>query len=247
MKFLSDKLLGRFGLHRHKTTSQAFPDLSPEYRNIMGRCYPYTMTSRERLAALCLAVEYITKNNIEGSFVECGVWKGGSMMATAWMLQLLGRTDADLFLYDTFEGMSEPTETDKLVSSGIPAGKFFAEAKDTEEGWCYSSLEEVKRNLSLTKHPIDRMKFIKGKVEDTIPAVMPEKIALLRLDTDWYESTRHEMIHLFPRLATGGVLIVDDYGHWTGAKKAIDEYVQENNVRLLLNRIDYTGRIAVKI
>ncbi|HYM86681.1 MAG TPA: TylF/MycF/NovP-related O-methyltransferase, partial [Pseudoxanthomonas sp.] len=74
----------------------------------------------------------------------------------------------------------------------------------------------------------------------------PECIALLRLDTDWYESTRHEMIHLFPRLCVGGVLILDDYGHWLGARRAVDEYLGEHNVPLFLQRIDYTGRYAVK-
>ena len=72
---------------------------------------------------------------------------------------------------------------------------------------------------------------------------MPERIALLRIDTDWYESTRHELVHLYPRLSPGGVLIIDDYGHWQGARKAVDEYFQAG---LFLNHIDYTGRLAIK-
>jgi hypothetical protein len=75
---------------------------------------------------------------------------------------------------------------------------------------------------------------------------LPEQIAVLRLDTDFYESTRHELRHLYPRLVHGGVLIIDDYGHWAGARKAVDEYIAEEGIRLLLNRIDYTGRIAIK-
>jgi O-methyltransferase len=90
-------------------------------------------------------------------------------------------------------------------------------------------------------------RLVKGKVEDTVPKNAPEKIALLRLDTDWYESTRHELVHLFPRLVPGGVLIIDDYGHWQGARKAVDEYIAGNQVKILLNRVDYTGRIGVKI
>jgi O-methyltransferase len=86
-----------------------------------------------------------------------------------------------------------------------------------------------------------------GKVEDTFPKDTPDKIAILRLDTDWYESTRHELIHLYPKLSIGGVLIIDDYGHWEGARKAVDEYINDNTLRILLNRIDYTGRIAVKM
>ncbi len=89
--------------------------------------------------------------------------------------------------------------------------------------------------------------MIKGKVEETIPHDIPEKISILRLDTDWYESTYHELVHLYPRLVKGGVLIIDDYGHWQGARKAVDQYFQENNIPVLLNWIDYTGRVAVKI
>ena len=89
--------------------------------------------------------------------------------------------------------------------------------------------------------------FIKGKVENTLPEYAPKQIALLRLDTDWYESTKHELIHLFPRLVSGGVLIIDDYGYWIGAKKAVDEYFSQTKTKILLNRIDQTGRIAVKI
>jgi len=90
------------------------------------------------------------------------------------------------------------------------------------------------------------MRFIVGKVEDTIPGEAPGKIAILRLDTDWYESTKHELINLYPKLSTGGVLIIDDYGHWEGARKAVDEYIHDQRLRILLNRIDYTGRIAVR-
>jgi O-methyltransferase len=94
---------------------------------------------------------------------------------------------------------------------------------------------------------MSHVRLVKGKVEDTVPKNAPEKIALLRLDTDWYESTRRELVHLFPRLVPGGVLIIDDYGHWQGARKAVDEYIAGNQVKILLNRVDYTGRIGVKI
>ena len=94
---------------------------------------------------------------------------------------------------------------------------------------------------------MSHVRLVKGKVEDTVPKNAPEKIALLRLDTDWYESTRRGLVHLFPRLVPGGVLIIDDYGHWQGARKAVDEYIAGNQVKILLNRVDYTGRIGVKI
>ena len=112
--------------------------------------------------------------------------------------------------------------------------------------WSFSPIEETRRNVLSTGYSPDRVHFVKGPVEQTIPANAPETIALLRLDTDFYESTRHELIHLFPRLVPGGVLIIDDYGHWEGARQAVDEYFKENKIRMLLNRVDYTGRIGVK-
>jgi O-methyltransferase len=108
-------------------------------------------------------------------------------------------------------------------------------------------VEVVKKALETTGYQMEKIHFVKGMVEQTIPNSAPDKIALLRLDTDWYESTKHEMEHLFPRLSRGGVLIIDDYGHWQGARKAVDEYIKKNEIRILLNRIDYTGRIAVKV
>jgi predicted O-methyltransferase YrrM len=110
----------------------------------------------------------------------------------------------------------------------------------------YSTLAEVQANMARTGFPAERTRFVQGDVGQTIPGEAPERIALLRLDTDWYESTRHELEHLYPRLQPGGVLIVDDYGHWAGAREAVDEYFAQHGIAILLNRIDYTGRIAVK-
>ena len=100
--------------------------------------------------------------------------------------------------------------------------------------------------MALTGFPADRAVFVPGKVEETIPASAPERIALLRLDTDWYESTYHELVHLYPRLEAGGVLILDDYGHFEGARRAVDRYFDENGARPLLTRVDYTARVGVK-
>ena len=89
--------------------------------------------------------------------------------------------------------------------------------------------------------------MVPGLVEDTVPSQAPEVIALLRLDTDWYKSTWHELEHLYPRLSVGGVLIIDDYGHWEGARRAVDEFIEAKGLRLFLSRIDYTGRLAIKL
>ncbi|MBL7766753.1 MAG: class I SAM-dependent methyltransferase [Chitinophagaceae bacterium] len=220
-----------------------------EFLDLYEFCKPYTMTSIERMFALYKGVEYIIKNNIPGDFVECGVWKGGSSMLIALTLKKFDITNRHIWMYDTYEGMSEPTEKD-TDKSGVRADELLKNALKDEQSsvWCYSSLEEVKQNLSLTKYPADHIHFIKGKVEDTIPKYIPTgNLAMLRLDTDWYESTRHELIYLFPLLVQKGILIIDDYGHWVGAKQAVDEYLLEHKIPLLLNQIDYSGRIAVKV
>jgi hypothetical protein len=207
---------------------------------------PYTMTTKERVFALCRSVEYVVKHAIPGDIVECGVWKGGSMMAVArtLMAQSEART---LHLFDTFEGMSEPSTVDRTFRGELASDLLDKADRASSNIWAYGALEEVKANLRRTGYDKKRIVFVQGKVEETIPARAPEQIALLRLDTDWYSSTYHELVHLYPRLSVGGVLIIDDYGHWEGARKAVDQYIEENRLKLLLNRIDYTGRICVKL
>lgn len=223
-------------------------DVPASQIEIYKKVKPYTMTSPERIFSLCNAVQYIHEKNIEGDIVECGVWKGGSMMAIAETLLSSGDTSRNLYLFDTFEGMTPPTDNDVDIS-GVSAESLLerSDKMKDESVWCCASLEVVKSAVNGTGYPSNKIHFVKGMVEQTIPDFAPPKIALLRLDTDWYESTKHEMEHLFPRLSKGGVLIIDDYGHWQGARKAVDEYLENNKVKILLNRIDYTGRIAVKV
>ena len=245
MKQLIKQGLKTVGLAPYRVPPDPLRGASDATREIIARCRPFTLTSTERLIALTDAVEYIVANNIPGDFVECGVWKGGSSMAAALAYLRLGRA-VDLHLYDTYDGMSEPTGADVCAGTGESAKDLLARAGKDESIWCYSPLDEVTANLTSTGYPAQRMHFVKGKVEDTIPAHVPEAISILRLDTDWYESTKHELEHLFPRLSHGGILILDDYGFWTGARKAVDEYLAANNIRLFLSRIDYSGRIAIK-
>jgi O-methyltransferase len=223
------------------------PDIPEADRTVIRSALPFTMTSIERLAALCAATEYITRCKIPGDVVECGVWKGGSMLAAAQTLARLGDTARELYLYDTFEGMPPPAAVDVAAFTGERADKLLAGSTDKSDIRAYAPLEEAQKTLARSDYPASRIRFVKGRVEETIPQTAPERIALLRLDTDWYESTRHELQHLYPRLVPGGVLIIDDYGWWEGARRAVDEYIAENSLSILLNRIDLTGRIAVKI
>jgi O-methyltransferase len=223
-------------------------DLSQHVLDVIVAVEKFTQTSPERIHALCQAVQYITRSKIPGSVVECGVWKGGSMMAVAYSLLYLGDCSRELYLFDTFEGMPAPSRFDISLTGAQASELLRTSSKSDEQSiWCYAPQEKVQQALLSTGYDPQKLHLIKGKVEDTVPAEAPDKISLLRLDTDWYESTHHELIHLFPRLSVGGVIIIDDYGHWQGVRQAVDEYIEENNVRLLLNRIDYTGRIGVKL
>jgi len=226
--------------------------VSPEDRRIIERSIPYTMTGVPRLQALIDAVRHCVRRDVPGDFAECGVWRGGSILAMIHTLQELGVDDRDIHLFDTFQGMTEPTERD-VSPFHQPALEAWNEARARGDR-LYSvffdpeifSAAAVRKTLLSTGYPAERIHMVAGPVEQTVPENAPESLALLRLDTDWYESTRHEMEHLYPRLTNGGVLIVDDYGHWEGARRAVDEYFERRSPPLLLNRIDYAGRIAVK-
>jgi hypothetical protein len=245
-----NKLAGKFNLRLVSNKTSIPPDLlgDEKFMKLYQEVRPFTMTSPERLFALYQSINFVIENNIPGDFVECGVWKGGSSMMIAKTLRSLGVEDRSLWLYDTYEGMSEPTAEDRDFSGKTAEELLKASDKsDSNSVWCFSSMDEVQQNLTRTGYPLSRIKFIKGKVEDTIPGEIPKSIALLRLDTDWYSSTMHELIHLYPLLANSGVLIIDDFGHWEGAKKAVLEYFSQHGRMPLINRIDDTGRIILKI
>jgi O-methyltransferase len=223
--------------------NQMPPDYDPATIALFQRVKPFTLTSHERVAALRQAVTYVVKASIPGAIVECGVWRGGSMLAIALTLVELGATDRDLYLFDTFETMPPPGIHDVDVW-GTHASEFFDAALAHPE-YSYLPKEEIRDLLMAAGYPDDRLHFVKGMVEDTIPHGAPLEISLCRLDTDWYESTAHEMEHLYPRIAPGGVLLIDDYGHFMGSKRAVDEYIEKENLVLLLNRIDFTGRLIL--
>ena len=231
----------------HAVLERFAPDLSREDVEFARRYQGiYTMTSLERLVALRDAVRYLTKAGIPGAIVECGVWRGGSMMAAAETLLACNSANRELYLYDTFSGMTAPTvhDTDAV---GVPAQAYASAYLRRGESWCEATEEEVSVNLRSTGYPPALVKLVPGNVEETLPAHAPPQIALLRLDTDFYESTRHELVTLYPRLAPGGVLIIDDYGYWSGARRAADEYFGHSNNAILLTRLDWTARLGIKL
>lgn len=228
--------------------NEGLGDIDPAVSETVRAARPYTMTSVARIVALCDAVRYVVRNRIPGDIVECGVWKGGSMMAIARTLMQAGDQSRHLYLFDTFEGMTAPGDKDVSAQGRAASDMLSREDKeDPQSAWCVAPLDGVRSVMGGTEYEPSKVHYIKGRVEETLPAMAPERISLLRLDTDWYESTRHEMEQLFPRLSKGGVLIVDDYGYWQGARQAVDEYIEANELQILLHRIDETGRCAVKL
>jgi O-methyltransferase len=240
MKKIIKKIFDQFGIEISRRSEPVLdgPDLA-----IIKQVSDYTMTSKERILAVIDSIRYLSRNNIPGAIVECGVWRGGSSMAAALTLQQEQDLSRNFYLFDTFTGMTEPTTLDISIDGGIAKDQF---PRD-QTGWCAADLEDVKRNMFATGYPSRLIDFIVGPVEETITSsIQLDQIALLRLDTDWYESTHHELIHLFPRLSKGGILIIDDYGHWQGARKAVDEYFATEGLKYLLQRIDYSGRLMIK-
>lgn len=226
--------------------------LSEADRLIVDLALPHTMTGEARLLALIDAVRYCVRRGIGGDFAECGVWRGGSVLAIILTLQELGISNRDVHLYDTFTGMTEPGEHDISPFDGS-ARQAWATAEARGErpfeglfGADSFNEDSVRETVLSSGYPPERVHLVAGPVEETLPARAPVRLALLRLDTDWYESTRHELLHLYPRLERGGVLVIDDYGHWQGARLAVDEYFASEAEPLLLHPIDYTARIAVK-
>jgi O-methyltransferase len=248
LRFKLDQFLTRFGYLRCLNDWNTPFDIPEADKLAVYAVEDFTMTSLERRYHLLQSVRHVVKHKIPGAMVECGVWRGGSMMLIARTLIECGDTSRDLYLYDTFEGMPAPTEADQDHAAKSAASRLEEEgsAKEASGVWAISSLEEVKRNMSTTGYPEDKIHYIQGKVEATIPACIQDQIALLRLDTDWYESTAHELKHLYPRLVSGGVLIIDDYGFWKGARKAVDEFLATTPDKLLMHRIDNSGRAFVK-
>jgi hypothetical protein len=219
--------------------------VSDEFKELYKKYHANSMIKWSGLYTAFNVADHISKQKIEGAIVECGVWEGGCSAIIAERLVNLKDTDRDFYLYDTFEGMSEPTEKDYSFAAKKNAKDLYKVfQKDGKPDWCRGTIDCVQDVMNRTEYPEDKIYMVKGKVEDTIPNTIPEKIALLRLDTDWYESTKHELEHLFPRLVKGGMLIVDDYAAWAGSKDAVDEYFAKNPNDMYFHFDHITGNIC---
>jgi predicted O-methyltransferase YrrM len=237
-----------------RMTDKLFKDLQSDpddraFHAIAARVQPYTMTMREgpeAAYALFQAVRYVVRNRIAGAIVECGVWRGGSMMLAALALKHFGDTGRELYLYDTYEGMTRPEDVD-VDFDGNPMKQAWSEAQREDKAIGYGgAVDTVRSYVKPTGYPMEKMHFVAGDVLETIPKTRPETIAILRLDTDWYKSTLHELTHLYDVLSPGGVLIIDDYGWCRGARQATDEFFAGRDFQPLMQRLNQGARLIIK-
>jgi hypothetical protein len=189
-------------------------------------------------------IDWIAQENIPGNFVEAGVYKGGIIMAMALKCKQLG-LDRKIYAYDTFSGMTQPVSCIDVNIHNIPASHLMDKSniQYSEDIYCTSGLEETKSNVETTGY--STVTFCQGDIVQTAIETIPSQIALLRLDTDWYESTKFELDHFEPNVVSGGFVIVDDYGHWRGSRRAVDEFLEEHPQQL--TSIDYSGVFWKKV
>lgn len=236
--------------HRVSPASPVYPlEASERERLIIDSAICYSMTNPDRLWSAMKAVEYVSRRRISGAVVECGVWQGGSVIAMISQLMDMGDTEREVWLYDTFEGMTEPTKDDSLARTGASAEEIMR-STPREPGfnvWAISSLEEARANIETVGYPSDRLRWVVGDVSTTLQHYVPDEIAVLRLDTDFYESSRDELEYLYPLISPGGVCIIDDYGFWNGQRKAVDEFLDRLPDKPLMFKVDDGARMWLKI
>ncbi len=231
----------------YKRNEHRIAEISNDELKILKEITNFSMSTPANHWAIIQSLKHIKENDIKGDIVECGVWRGGNLILFKKIIDKLN-LEKKIFAFDTFEGMPEPGKEDFDLKN-INAEKIYKNYKKKDLKWCFSNIDEVKSNVSkFFKNDYKNFNFIEGKVEETLmyEENLPQSISLLRLDTDFYESTKKELEILYPRLSKGGVLIIDDYGHWQGSRKAVDEYFNLEKDFLWFHRIDYASRLHIK-
>tara|TARA_Y100001970_G_scaffold289239_1_gene418947 strand:- start:3748 stop:4524 length:777 start_codon:yes stop_codon:yes gene_type:complete len=239
-----------YNLHKIEplNINHEFPDANNFERETLKICSDYSMTGYERMFALMKSIQFIRHHNVDGDFVECGVWKGGNLILFQKFIDKYN-LNKKIYAYDTFEGMTEPDTIDQTFkgeNSIDLLNKLYKKKVDRKQNILIAdcSIDDVNNNFKKFSNK-DNLICIKGPVEKTLEVKknLPNKISILRLDTDWYSSTKKELEVLFPLLEKNGILIIDDYGFWKGARKAVDEYFMNKNVTMF--KIDFTGRMII--
>ncbi len=214
---------------------------NPSKLVLFKKIYPYTMVDSKRLSNIYDLSELIEKNRVDGVFVECGVWKGGCA-AIMGSVSKRARSNRKIWLFDSFEGLPEPTTEDGKIAKDYSQNRASGRLKTIDK--CVGPLNDVKEIFfDILKINQDNVVIKKGWFQDTLPKARNEigQISVLRLDGDWYESTKCCLDNLYDNVIVGGYIVVDDYGHWEGCKKAIDDFFMKRNIKTDLIKIDYAG------
>ncbi|WP_440613970.1 TylF/MycF/NovP-related O-methyltransferase [Candidatus Pelagibacter sp. HIMB1748] len=246
LKSLISKALGKMG-YSVINHNQKIVELSKKDDELINLVKNYSMTPKIRIYNLLQALRHIKIKKIEGDYVECGVWKGGNILLFKKFLENEDSSLRNIYAFDTFQGMTDPDENDIEISSKDTATKLLQKDKNKKTNvWGICSLDQVKKNISKHTKDLRNIYFVKGAVEKTLNENknIPEKISLLRLDTDWYQSTKKELEVLYKKVSIGGIIIIDDYGHWGGSKKAVDEFFSDKFV--WMHYVDYACRLIIK-
>jgi O-methyltransferase len=188
-------------------------------------------------------------NKLEGAYVECGVYEGAHPKLCADLTLQNNLPIRNIYMFDTYEGLTEPGEydytSDATLLYKMTREQVYNEWKnnqknDVTNGWCYCSLENVKKNVEQSGYPKDKLFYIKGDVCETLlnKENIPDKIAVLRLDTDWYESTKIELEVLYDKVVPGGVIIFDDYFHWDGQRRAVDDFFKNKGINVIVEKVN---------
>jgi len=229
-------------------------DLEPEAIAAIQLVRSHTMLTYPRLVTLYQQVVYCENHGIVGDFVECGTWKGGAVGIMALANLKWGTARRDIHLFDSFEGVPEP---DRSVD-GEEAVRFARAAGGGVDGKlvplkrAYESVGTLEVNRALLEEVIgydkEHLHYHKGWFQDTLPtdAHGIDKIAILRLDGDWYSSTKVCLEYLYSKVVRGGFVIVDDYNYCVGCRKAIDEFMAKEDIHAFLIHIDRPGRYWIK-
>ncbi|MBI2053763.1 MAG: class I SAM-dependent methyltransferase [Candidatus Staskawiczbacteria bacterium] len=208
---------------------------------LFKKVYPYTMLSWQRLSNAYELALQVEKDNLKGAFVECGVWKGGCAGVMAYALKE-SNSKRKTWLFDSFEGLPEPTKKDGKMAEDYAKNK--SEGKLETIDKCVGPMKDVKKLFfEILKINPENVVIEKGWFQDTLPLAKNKigDIAILRLDGDWYESTKCCFQNLYDNVVVKGYVIIDDYGYWEGARKAAEEFFSERNIKPELIKIDSAG------
>lgn len=195
-----------------------------------------TMLPRVRLDHLQDCICDVVRRAVPGDLIETGVWRGGATIFMRGAVKALGVTDRAVWVADSFEGLPSSDPEKFPLEAKALAGPFLAKACNH----LAVGIEDVQRNFAAYGLLDQQVRFLKGWFRDTLPAAPIERLAVMRLDGDLYESTRDALVNLYDRLTVGGYVIIDDYGEesWTYCRRAVDEFRAERRITDPLIRVD---------